>query len=171
MSPADHASLAELSRLASELERDREAMSRCSDDARATLAAIEAGTDDRSARIVGAVALHAWYTGLETALERAARVIDRSVPSGPASHRDLLSQSMSDLPSLRPRILDRALESDLLSLLSFRHFFRHAYGVELDRDKLRVELERLVRIEPAVAAALDAWRAHLDAAIDVLAES
>lgn len=39
-----------------------------------------------------AVALHAWYTGLESALERVARALDAEVPEGERWHRDLLSQ-------------------------------------------------------------------------------
>jgi hypothetical protein len=39
------------------------------------------------------VALHGWYTALETALGRVTRTIDATVPEGQSSHRDLLSDA------------------------------------------------------------------------------
>jgi hypothetical protein len=41
----------------------------------------------------GAVALHGWYTGLESALERTVRTLDGDLPRGERWHRDLLSQA------------------------------------------------------------------------------
>jgi hypothetical protein len=164
MSPAERATLAELSRLATEVARDRGAMRRCGADAAAALGALRSATVDRSTLIVGAVGLHGWYTALETILERVARAIDASVPTGPTSHRDLLSQGMTEVEGMRPAVLDRALEPELLALLTFRHFFRHAYGVELDPARLRVELERHERVAPQVDADLAAWSDFLEAA-------
>jgi hypothetical protein len=42
--------------------------------------------------IVMAVNLHGWYTALETILERVARLLDQSVPTGGAWHIDLIEQ-------------------------------------------------------------------------------
>ncbi len=164
MSPAERGSLAELSRLATELVRDRDAMQRCSLDAATALREMRGAGADRSTRIVGAVGLHGWYTALETILERVARTIDASVPTGSTSHRDLLSQGMTEVEGVRPAVLARALEPQLLALLAFRRFFRHAYGVELDPSRLRLELERHEGVAPQVDADLVRWTEFLDAA-------
>jgi hypothetical protein len=42
-------------------------------------------------------------------------------------------------------------------LLAFRHFVRHAYGVELHADKLAAEGKRLRAVTPSVTQALDAF--------------
>jgi hypothetical protein len=62
---------------------------------------------------------------------------------------------MVEVPGVRPAILSRSLQPDLIALLSFRHFFRHAYGLSFDPTRLRAEVERLLGIEATVGADLD----------------
>jgi hypothetical protein len=157
MSPEARASLAELARLHGELKADRAAMRSCLAEARDD----EARLAESPYRVVAAVALHGWYTGLETLLGRVARVLDRTLPAGETWHRDLLSQAMAEVPSVRPEVLPRSLYSDLVSLLEFRHFFRHAYDVALDPPKVKLNLTRMSAAFPAVDAALDAFEAFL----------
>jgi hypothetical protein len=170
VSAEGRASLAELARLRDEVAADRQAMGRCLDDVREVLGRWrrKAGPD-RPYLALAAVALHGYYSALESVCERSARLLDGSVPHGAAWHRDLLSQAMTEVPGLRPAIVPRALTADLLSLLEFRHFFRHAYGVELSATKLRENLDRLVAIERAVDESLDGFDAFLRQAMVALA--
>ncbi|MDY0063225.1 MAG: hypothetical protein RBU45_25690 [Myxococcota bacterium] len=55
-------------------------------------------------------------------------------------------------------------------MLAFRHFFRHAYGVKLDPARLRLELERLLLLEPAVSRELDEFAAFLQETADALVD-
>ena len=59
---------------------------------------------------------------------------------------------------VRPAVLSAALLPDLIELLSFRHFFRHAYAVAFDERALRRHGERLLRAHPLVKADLDPSR-------------
>jgi hypothetical protein len=171
LSPDQRGAAAELARLRAEIREDREAMTRCLSDIEAAAASLSTSPTDRAQQAFAAVALHGWYTGLETIIERIARTIDRSVPTGDTWHRDLLSQSMAEIPGLRPAVLPATLKRDLVELLDFRHFFRHAYGVNLDPARLRVNIERLAATAPAVTAALDVFERHLDATLALLAGS
>lgn len=164
MAPEERSALATLARLRREIGQDRSAMKAHLGEARESLAQLSGGHPDRPWPSHAAVTLHAWYTALETLLERVARDLDEEVPRGDGSHRVLLSQAMTDIPGVRPPVLPQALSTDLLSLLSFRHFFRHAYAVELDTGKLRTELQRLLTVAPQVDAALDAFDGVLVAA-------
>lgn len=164
MVPEARHSVAVLTRLRQEVSEDREAMSK-------RLAEL----DDATSRVDevpwashAAVALHGWYTALESALERVVRTLDGDVPRGDRWHRDLLSQVTVEVPGLRPAVLPRALLPELLELLGFRHFFRHAYGVAFEPEKLRVEVERVRRLAPGVERALDLLDEHLEATIDSL---
>lgn len=164
MGPEARHSVAVLTRLRQELSEDREAMS-------VRLAELhEAGSrlDERPWASHAAVALHGWYTALESALERVVRTLDGDVPRGERWHRDLLSQVTVEVQGVRPAVLPRALLPELLELLGFRHFFRHAYCVAFEPDKLGAELERLRRIGPEVDRALDALDAYLAETIDTL---
>ena len=60
------------------------------------------------------------------------------------------------MPGVRPPVLPEATRRPLLALLAFRHFFRHAYAVELDPARLRDDVDRLKAVAPGVDAALDA---------------
>lgn len=161
MTAEEQASRARLARLRRELSQDLVALVARAEEAREVLQRWGDALPERPWLVVGAVAIHGWYTGLEALLERVVRAIDQEVPSGEGSHRALLSQALTEIEGLRPPVLPPALERDLLSLLAFRHFFRHAYAVELDPEKLRAELSRLARVHPDVKAALEGFDAFL----------
>lgn len=168
MSPESLATSTDLVRLRVEVTHDREALAACVSDVRNVLGRWAVETPERIYSTLGAVALHGWYTGLETLLERVARCLDCTVPAGAHAHRDLLSQAMVAVPGGRPAVLPRHLLSELLALLSFRHFFRHAYALRLDPERLGAELRRLDRLAPEIEAALDAFDAFLADTLEVL---
>lgn len=174
LSPEQRGASVELARLRVEVAEDRAAMLRCLDDVRLAQRHSDpqalASAPERAWLALFAVALHGWYTGLETALERIARAIDQRVPSGEGWHRALLSQASAEIPGVRAAVLPRTLHVDLVELLEFRHFFRHAYGVDLDPARLRGNVERLLRVSPSVATALDAFDEFLRSAQGALAE-
>lgn len=82
-----------------------------------------------------ATMLHSFYTGVENILKRIVFHIDGSVPSGYASHSDLLAivaRSTAD----RPPVISEELRISLSAYLSFRHVFRHTYSFQLEWDKM-----------------------------------
>ena len=166
MSPDRAATAAATARLREEITGDRDAMARRVadlDDARARLARTPG---DSAALALLAWAVHGWYTALESIMERVAREIDATVPAGDKWHRALLAQVNADVPGVRPAVLPRELRADLEELLAARHFLRHAYGAELDPDRLAHNAERVLAIEPRVRDALDALDAFLRKVID-----
>jgi hypothetical protein len=117
-----------------------------------------------------AVALHRWFTGLETAVERVARAIDQRLPSGEGWHRALLSQGTAEVPGVRPAVLPRTLYLDLVDLLECRHFLRQACQIDLDAGRLRDNVDRVLRVAPAVSEALDAFDGFLRTAQGTVAD-
>ena len=97
--------------------------------------------------------------------------LDRSVPSGDRWHQSLLSLAFTEVPRVRPPLLSATLETELVALLAFRHFFRHAYGVELDPTRLRSECDRLLGSSAQINADLDRFDTFIAAAIDEAARS
>jgi hypothetical protein len=83
-----------------------------------------------------ATMLHSFYTGIENIFKRVALEIDGDIPSGSASHSDLLTAMTRTTPS-RPPVISEELHLRLSAYLSFRHVFRHAYSFQLEWDKMR----------------------------------
>ena len=83
-----------------------------------------------------ATMLHSFYTGIENIFKRVALEIDGDIPSGDASHSDLLT-AMTRPTASRPPVISQEIPVRLSAYLSFRHVFRHSYSFQLEWDKMR----------------------------------
>lgn len=170
MSPDARAALTALSLLRTEFQANRQGMERRFLELSGLLGRWEMARTEYPWQVVAAVALHAWFTALESALERVGRTLDRTVPAGPRSHVTLLAQCAVEVPGVRPALYAAEHLRDLEELLKFRHFFRHAYDVQLDPVLLEAEARRVARLHPQLSASLDAFDQFLAKAIEDLAK-
>lgn len=154
---------ARLQRLRAELRSDRAALDRRLDE----LADVDPGalTSDRGARALVAVAAHHAYSAAESIFVRLAAAFEEGQPSGVDWHKSLLEQMGLDIEGVRPAVLSPATLPGLRQLLAFRHFFRHAYTVELDAEQLVRIREAALRIAPLLNADLDRLDALLAALV------
>lgn len=90
--------------------------------------------------------IHDFYSGIESIFERIVVQLDEGLPDGEYWHVDLLNQIAVDREGTRPRVISEPLRARLRGYLRFRHFFRHAYGVELRWVKLRPLAEGMERV-------------------------
>ena len=81
-----------------------------------------------------ATLLHNFYNGVENILKQCLLSQNISIPSGASWHKDLLTHSVEN------NILSSETIFLLGEYLAFRHFFIHAYALDLYADKM----ERLV---------------------------
>ena len=74
--------------------------------------------------------VHNFYNGIENVLKQVFVAQGLSLPDGPAWHRDLLSASSDQ------GIISLTTADTLKQYLAFRHFFSHAYALDLDPQRL-----------------------------------
>ncbi len=80
--------------------------------------------------------IHGIYTAFENIFRNIARAFENQLDAA-KWHRQLLKRMHLDLTPLRPAVIGDEMYENLRELLSFRHFFRTAYGVDLDPVRLR----------------------------------
>ena len=84
--------------------------------------------------------LQQFYTGIESIFRRIAVRLDGSLSTGEFSHVNLLEQMSQGREGVRPAVINEVLKLRLRDYLSFRHFFRHAYGYELRWHEMYLKL-------------------------------
>ncbi len=83
-----------------------------------------------------ATVLHSFYNGLENILLSIAKGVDRAVPSGAQSHRDLLVQ-MTRTTTKRRAVISSDSAKKIADYLGFRHFYRHSYSFLIEWSELK----------------------------------
>ena len=85
--------------------------------------------------------LHNLYCAYEDVLVLVARVFENNVDSSAGYHIELLRRMTITVPGVRPHVISGETFRLLGSLRGFRHVFRHAYGLTLDRRKIDIVVD------------------------------
>ncbi len=84
-----------------------------------------------------ALNLHGFYAGLERIFEDIARSLEKTIPTGPTWHQDLLLQMSAEIPHIRPLVITSETRYCLTEYLSFRHVVRNVYTFNLKLSRLQ----------------------------------
>lgn len=79
--------------------------------------------------------MHNIYNALENCFTQISLSFENHVHDQKGWHRELLDKMFLDIKSLRPPVLPEEVRSVMGELLGFRHVFRHAYELNLDKAR------------------------------------
>jgi hypothetical protein len=97
--------------------------------------------------IVASYYLHNLYVAFEHIFERVAETFENQIADKTQWHAQLLRRMTLDVPAMRPRLIGDDAYECLDELRRFRHVFRSAYTVSLDKDRLQLVIQRAQRLQ------------------------
>lgn len=92
--------------------------------------------------------VHNYYSAVEDLLKIVAAAFENNIDDASRWHSELIDRMTLEIEGVRPRLLSGETASLLHRLRSFRHFFRHAYRVELDGAEIQANIERVQQVHP-----------------------
>ena len=131
---------------------------------------IQATIADRVARmaageavVVEGAAFHVnnFYSAVEDLLRIVAAAFENNISDVSRWHSELIDRMTLDIPGVRPPLLSADTTQLLHRLRGFRHFFRHAYRVELDPDEVLANVARAREVHPLLWADVERFLGQL----------
>jgi len=129
-------------------------------------------TLERAARIESGDASHVestafqvnnYYSAVEDLLRIVAAAFENNITDVSRWHSELIDRMTLDISGVRPALLSTMTAARLHRLRSFRHFFRHAYRVDLDAGEVMDNVQRVRDVHPQLVADLDRFLFQLGA--------
>ncbi len=82
-----------------------------------------------------AALIHNFYNGIENILKQILKYEKNTLPDGKSWHKELLNNSQEN------KIISEETKIILIDYLAFRHFFSHAYALDLYANKMEPLVE------------------------------
>lgn len=87
-----------------------------------------------------------FYSGFENIFKNVAKVFENNIEDD-YWHKSLLDRMTLNIEGIRPALISEDSYDSLNELRAFRHFFRHAYDMDLNRDKFQIVAHKLFELK------------------------
>ncbi len=102
-----------------------------------------------------------FYTALEDLFKQIAKSFENHMENMGSFHKELLIRMNMEIPSIRPSVISHQSLLLLDKVRSFRHFVRHAYDCELEKNELQLIQTKLRSDFKEVEKNLTCFRKYL----------
>lgn len=105
--------------------------------------------------------LHNIYSAIEELLKLIASHFENHISDTARWHTTLLQRMSIEIPGVRPAVVSSESHHLLNGLRGFRHFFRHAYGADIEYPQLTINLDKAQALRPLFDADIARFFASL----------
>jgi hypothetical protein len=118
--------------------------------------------NDYNQQYVFALKTQQLYTAVEDLLKSTAVTFENNIDSPQSYHIELLKRMKLDIPDIRPAVISEPSFKILDKLRGFRHFIRHGYDYELDKDELLLLQNKITESFMSVSNDIDSFVIFLE---------
>jgi hypothetical protein len=99
--------------------------------------------------------IHNLYNAIEDLMKIIATQFENNIGNSSQWHSILIQRMSQEIPEIRPALLSSETAYILNGIRGFRHFFRHAYGTNIEYIQLKINLDKALNILPLLESDLE----------------
>ena len=103
-------------------------------------------SDEYSRLVEAAFYVSQLHTGFENIFKNIAKAFENNIEQD-YRHKSLLERMLLNIQDIRPAVISEESYHCLNELRAFRHFFRHAYDTDIEKDKFKIVADRVFKIK------------------------
>ncbi len=86
------------------------------------------------------------YSAFENSFKNIVRTFENNIEQD-YWHKSFLERISLDIQGIRPELISEESFQCLNELRAFRHFFHHAYGIDIDKEKFKIVADKVYHIK------------------------
>ncbi len=122
------------------------------------------GSDEYSKLVEAAFYVSRLHTGFENIFKNIAKAFENNIEQD-YWHKSLLERMLLNIQDIRPAVISEESYKCLNELRAFRHFFRHAYDTDIEKDKFGIVADRVYKLRDSFKNDLEKFLHFLDSLI------
>ena len=101
------------------------------------------------------------FSGFERMFKNIAKTFENNVATD-GWHKALLQRMALEIQDIRPAVISEESLQSLNELRAFRHFFRHAYDMDIDKEKFKIVAHKVKLLSCSFKKDLNNFLTFLD---------
>jgi hypothetical protein len=101
------------------------------------------------------------YSGMENIFKNIAKTFENNIEQD-YWHKSLLERMCLDIQDIRPALVSEGSFKYLNELRAFRHFFRHAYDIDIDKERFKIVADGVIALKASFEKDIKKFLSFLD---------